>query len=289
MTWRNEDAANDDDEVHMGTKIMMTKYKWWQRLCITTARSSHAISSCPVCAFTSLWENYMTMKEKQWVKYTNCRQIILLLSDYPFHSLHCKLQGQDRMSCPRYSHRSSLSFLPPFQEFFIPQSSRWIGIKTDLYKNCLIPRVSTSSWHPAWLLLKLQAILGIIVILCSFFLIHLMVDLDDGTAFFHWRYDCPNNTQMRKLMQMKWWWWTFVAVLLTRALLDGHVQERVHLCAPWDQSQQHQSCVRFTDTWSLAIDNRSKNKKGSKEKSPNDVGFRNEEFVYDFDKDERMI
>ena len=70
MTWRNEDAANDDDEVHMGTEIMMTKYKWWQRLCITTARSSHAISSCPVCAFTSLWENYMTMKEKQWVKIT---------------------------------------------------------------------------------------------------------------------------------------------------------------------------------------------------------------------------
>ena len=221
--------------------------------------------------------------------YTNCLQIILLLSDYPFHSLHCKLQGRDRMSCPRYSHRSSLSFLPPFQEWFIPQSSRWIGIKTDLCKNCLIPRESTSSWHPAWLLLKLQVILGIIVTVCSFFLIHLMVDLDDGTAFFHWRYDRPNNTQMRKLMLMKWWWWTFVAVLLTRALLDGHVQERVHLGASWDQSHQRQFCVRFTDTWSLAIDNHSKSKKSNKEKSPNDVGFRNEEFVYDFDKDELMI
>ena len=43
------------------------------------------------------------------------------------------------------------------------------------------------------------------------------------------------------------------------------------------------------DTWSLAIDNHSKSKKSNKEKSPNDVGFRNEEFVYDFDKDERMI
>ena len=81
--------------------------------------------------------------------YTNCLQIILLLSDYPFHSLRCKLQGRDRMSCPRYSHRSSLSFLPPFQELFIPQSPRWIGLKTDLCKNCLIPRESTSSWHPA--------------------------------------------------------------------------------------------------------------------------------------------
>ena len=107
--------------------------------------------------------------------------------------MHCKLQGRDRMSCPRCSHRSSLSFLPPFQEWFIPQLSRWIGIKTDLCKNCLIPRESTSSWHPAWLLLKLQVILGIIVTVCSFFLIHLMVDLDDGTAFFHWRYDRPNN------------------------------------------------------------------------------------------------
>ena len=106
--------------------------------------------------------------------YTNCLPILLLISDYPFHSLHCKLQGQDRMSCPRYSHRSSLSFLPPFQEWFIPQSSRWIEIKTDLCKNCLIPRESTSSWHPAWLLLKLRVILGIIVTVCSFFLIHLI-------------------------------------------------------------------------------------------------------------------
>ena len=102
--------------------------------------------------------------------YTNCLQIILLLSDYPFHSLHCKLQGQDRMSCPRYSHRSSLSFLPPFQEFFIPQSFRWIGLKTDLCKNCLIPRESTSSWHPAWLLLKLRVILGIIAKVFSSFI-----------------------------------------------------------------------------------------------------------------------
>ena len=97
--------------------------------------------------------------------YTNCLQIILLLSDYPFHSLHCKLQGQDRMSCPRYSHRSSLSFLPPFQEFFLPQSCvriSWylvnpppVGIQRDFCWNCIV-------------------ILGIIVTVCSFFLIHLI-------------------------------------------------------------------------------------------------------------------
>ena len=131
--------------------------------------------------------------------YTNCLQIILLLSDYPFHSLRCKLQGRDRMSCPRYSHRSSLSFLPPFQELFIPQSPRWIGLKTDLCENCLIPRESTSSWHPAWLLLKLQVILGISVTVCSFFLIHLMVE-----QWRRWGSWCWWGDGVEPLLQFSW-------------------------------------------------------------------------------------